>query len=314
MKKASVFFAVLLLCCICAGCLPQRTELPEGASSSVPASSEGIHTQATAAQTEPEAFGTTAPPQTETTLPPLPETEPVQKPDGSAGFTVSIAYDPPTTRPENLPPKDEAFFDDAVFIGDSVTLGLKNYVTGQRNKGRTCLGNAQFLCCGNLSYANAVQPVSAQSVHPAYKGEKMSVEDGIRKCGVKKALIMLGMNDFAAYSKSACAQNIATLFDRIEEKNPDVDIYIESITPMLAEKEHGKFCNANMRAFNDDMRAICAERGYPFIDISGAVMADENGCLKKEYCGDAPALGLHMSPEGSAAWANYLTDLFCTEA
>ena len=47
------------------------------------------------------------------------------------------------------------------------------YVTGQRNRGKACLGSAQFLCYGSMSYTNALEPVSANSMHPSYKGKKV---------------------------------------------------------------------------------------------------------------------------------------------
>ena len=213
---------------------------------------------------------------------------------------------------QNEPKPDPAFFDDAVFVGDSVTMGLRNYTTSQRNKGKTCLGTAQFLCYGSMSYTNALEPVSANSMHPSYKGKKVKIEEGVQLCGAKKVFIMLGMNDFAAYSEKAWKKNVCTLIDRILEKNPGVSIYLQSVTPILAGKERGRFNNTNIQAFNDYLRQVCSERGYTYVDIY-SVLADETGHLKKSCCGDAASMGIHMSNTGSAAWANKLQTTFCGE-
>lgn len=207
--------------------------------------------------------------------------------------------------------KDKDFFNDAVFVGDSVTLGLKNYTTSRRNKGEACLGTAQFLCCGSMGYTNALSPVSANSLHPTYKGKKVSVEDGIALCAAKKVFIMLGMNDFCAYSKSTCQKSVATLIDRIQSKNPGIEIYIQSVTPIVDGMEHGTFNNTNMAKFNDFLRTFCEERRFVYVDISACVMQDDTGHLKKDYCGDPAAMGIHMNSAGSRAWVDYLTAEFC---
>lgn len=210
------------------------------------------------------------------------------------------------------PKADPAFFNDAVFVGDSVTLGLRNYTTAQRNKGKDCLGTAQFLCFGSMSYTNTIGSVSAESMHPTYKGKKVRIEDGVQLCGAKKVFIMLGMNDFAAYSEKEWKQNVKTQLDRIRSKNPDVAIYLESVTPILSGMEHGRFNNDNIRQFNAYLKQVCDERSYTYVDIYH-VLSDESGHLKKSYCGDPGAMGIHMSNEGSAAWVQYLTKTFCGE-
>ena len=210
------------------------------------------------------------------------------------------------------PKPDPAFFDDVVFVGDSVTQGLRGYVTGQRNKGKACLGSAQFLCCGSMSYTNALAKVGAGSMHPTYKGKKVTIEDGVKQCGAKKVFIMLGMNDFSAYSEKAWKQNVLTLLDRITEKNPDVSIYLESVTPIISGMEHGRFSNENIQEFNAYIQQVCDDRGYTYVDIYH-VLADDTGHLKKSYCGDPSAMGIHMSGAGSAAWAQYLQTTFCGE-
>ena len=216
-------------------------------------------------------------------------------------------------KPLGLRKTDPAFFDDAVFVGDSVTMGLKNYVQAQRNNGNACLGSSQFLCCGSMGYTNTLGKVGSGSMHPTYKGNKVTVEDGIRQCGAGKALIMLGMNDFSAYGEKTWKSSVTTLLDRIEDANPRVDIYIQSVTPIMSGKEHGRFTNEEIREFNDYLQSVCTARGYTYIDIYSC-LSDENGYLKSSYCGDASAMGIHMSTAGAAAWAQYLQETFCGTA
>ena len=45
----------------------------------------------------------------------------------------------------------EGYFDDAVFVGDSITLKLYHYVKDMRNQGTPCLGSAKFLTAGKCA-------------------------------------------------------------------------------------------------------------------------------------------------------------------
>lgn len=204
------------------------------------------------------------------------------------------------------------FFNDAVFVGDSITVGLEYYVRNERKAGRDCLGNAQFLCEGSMSYTNSRGAVGGQhTIHPKYNGQEVLIEDGIKLCGAKKVFLMLGMNDFLAYNMEKVKSNIRDTIDKIKAANPGIRIYIESVTPITMGKEHDNFTNANIDSFNQILRSIAGEYGLRYVDIN-SVLRDSDGYLKAEYCGDngAKGMGIHMSAAGSKAWINYLINNF----
>ncbi|MBQ3149843.1 MAG: hypothetical protein IJB86_01205 [Clostridia bacterium] len=214
------------------------------------------------------------------------------------------------SRPDKPSPD---FFNDAVFVGDSVTLGLKNRAVSERNKGNEFLGEAQFLCAGSLNYYSAASSLSnSYAIHPTYKGQKVTVPEGIKKSGAEKVFIMLGMNDFSGSATEVWQSNINKTFDKILELSPDVTIYVQSVTPIANGYEYGKFTNENIAVFNNYLASVCKERGFYYIDIN-SVLADETGYLNKSYCGDlgSGGMGIHMSYPGTDAWADYLENTFC---
>ncbi len=201
------------------------------------------------------------------------------------------------------------FFDDAVFIGDSISLGLKNYVKSERAKGNDCLGEAQMLVAGSMGYSNTLPEIGTpNSIHPQYNGTEVRIEDGVKLMGAKKVFIMLGLNDFCIYPHDMAMDSVRECIGKITAANPGVSIYVQSVTPAL--KDSGKFSNENIRIFNDGLKTLCSENGWTYVDVA-SVMADANGCLKYEYCGDADVKGVHMTNAGCEAWVNYLYDLFC---
>lgn len=204
--------------------------------------------------------------------------------------------------------KDFNYFDDAVFIGDSVTLKLKYYVTERRSIDPGFLGKAQFLCSGSLGSSNALWEVSEQSVHPLYNGEKNLIQDSVSKMGVKKIYIMLGVNDVAMYGVQDSVNNICKLIDEIIKKSPDVKIYVQSATPIVKGKELDKFNNSSIQLYNNVLSEICLDKGYNFIDVA-SVMKDDQGYLKPEYCSDPSgpsSLGIHFTPKACEIWVDYL--------
>lgn len=204
---------------------------------------------------------------------------------------------------------DTSFFDDAVFVGDSITLGLRNYVTAERNKGNSCLGNAQFLTAGSMGYVNTGLKIGeSESIHPKYKGKEVYIEDGIKQIGAKKVFIMLGLNDFCAYSLEKGMSNAESCIKKIVNKNPGIRIYVQSVTPTA--KNSGRFNNDNIKNFNSGLKNLCSKNGWTYVDIS-SVMKDSNGNLISSYCSDLDGRAVHLTKPGCAAWVNYLYKLYC---
>lgn len=205
----------------------------------------------------------------------------------------------------------EHFFDDAVFVGDSVTLGLRNYVTSERNEGRACLGEAEFLPAGSMGYTNTLGDIGVpNTIHPTYQGREMYIEDALALIEAKKAFIMLGMNDFCIYPEEDIIRNVKELINRIKEKNPEIGIYIESVTPV--NRDQGNFSNSNMDKFNAALKKFCEENGCTYVDVA-SVMKNEDGALIASYCSDPDGIGVHVTYEGCKAWVDYLNDVFVKE-
>ena len=157
-------------------------------------------------------------------------------------------------------PVDASWFDDAVFVGDSVTLKLSYYADNGS------LGDAIFLCEGSLGYTNALWDIDHEdNVHPSYKGVKYLVDDGIKEINPKKAFIMLGMNDIGLYGVDGGIESMITLTDRIHEKSPNTEIYIESVTPMLVESQLIDLNNENIRKFDEKLQTAATPTQWVFI-------------------------------------------------
>ncbi len=198
---------------------------------------------------------------------------------------------------------DKSYFDDAVFVGDSVSMKLNFYCAASG-----ALGNAQFLTAGSLGSANALWEVSNNSVHPVYNGQKQLIEKSIASMDVNKVYIMLGMNDIAIYGLDGAVNNMVKLIERILVNSPDVQIVVQSMTPMtstsnlLSSSGHNP---QNIHTYNMKLMNMCNEKGYYFLDVA-SVMYNDNGFLRREYCSDPDGMGIHFTNAGCVAWVDYL--------
>lgn len=157
--------------------------------------------------------------------------------------------------PESAP-VDAGWFDDAAFVGDSVSVTLANY-----NSSYGTLGNAKFFCSVSLSQTNALSYQAGNErlpEYPAGSGQHPRIEDGIAASGAKKVYLMLGMNCIAS-GVDRVSQDLVTLVSKIQEKSPGIAVLIESVTPMTADspRADGSLNNFTIQEFNEKMKAIC---------------------------------------------------------
>ena len=196
----------------------------------------------------------------------------------------------------------EAWFADAVFVGDSIMLGWKNYNNNQLAGNPQFFGPTHFLCEGSYGAGHALEPVSDNSLHPLYQGQQHLLWESIKMMGAKKVFICFGLNDVAIYGVEGTANNFRTLCDNIVKESPDVQIYLISAMYLIDDSNMKALTNANLRKLNGLLRELCDEKGYQFIDIASHLVGPD-GYLKPEYCSDNY---VHQTTAAYVVWAQIL--------
>ena len=199
----------------------------------------------------------------------------------------------PVMAPPQSARVDSAFFDDAVFIGDSVTLKLSYYAASSGK-----LGKAQFLTRGSYGVAHSVMDTMLLT----YQGQDMKVEEAINATGATKVFLMMGMNDIGLYGVDGTIENWGKLIERIKKNCPNVTIYIQSMTPIWTGGEIGDLNNANMDAYNARLEVFAKNEDVDFIDVA-PYMKDATGGMATRYCSDNY---VHVTDQGAAAWIRVL--------
>lgn len=199
----------------------------------------------------------------------------------------------------------ESWFSDAVFVGDSITIGWKNYNNTMLQSNPDFFGQTRFLCEGSYGAGHALEPVSESSLHPIYGGSQQLVEDSIAQIGANKVFICFGLNDIVLHGVDGTAANFETLISRIREKRPEADVYIISAMYMFKGSEQKTLNNENLRKLNAALRELCDQLGIEFIDIASHLISSD-GCLKPEYCSDSY---VHQTAAAYEIWAKVLRSL-----
>lgn len=211
---------------------------------------------------------------------------------------------PPTTNPSKGGGVSASWFDDAVLVGDSVTLKLSYYCEEHPE----ALSNAQFFCAGSLSYTNALWALDdPDAVHPYYQGQNYLTQDCAKVTGAKKVLIMLGLNDIGLSGIDGTMENVHKLIGNIKTASPGVTIYIESVTPMIQGVEGELLNNEKIRELDEKLEQFSNENGYQYLDVYHR-LADSDGYLPLAYCSDPDGQGIHFTDEACELWTQYLKE------
>lgn len=198
------------------------------------------------------------------------------------------------------PADDLSFFDGAVFIGDSVSLTLESYCNSS-----AALGKAQFLCAGSMSASNMLSGIILPE-YPKGSGQKPPIADSVGATGARVVYVMLGMDNIA-FGLEKSTGDMVKVLSGIREQNPNVQIIVQSVTPMAdsSTSYSNKLNNGTITAYNAKMQEICQENRWYYLNVA-EVFKDANGFLKREYCSDYGKMGMHVNYEGAKVWVEYL--------
>lgn len=270
--------------------VPSPTDPPE---SEVPTEEVTDAPTATPAPATPTPAPSTNPPATN---PPSGNTVPLGSSSKPARFTM------PTDLYGLSEYACEQWFSDAVFIGDSITLGWQNYNNKMLETNSSFFGNTHFLCSGSYGVGHAFDPISEDSLHPRYQGEQHFVWDSVSMMGANKVFILLGMNDISIYGVDGTASRYQDLIANIISHRPGVQIYVISNMYMYRGSEREKLNNRNIYLLNQRLVRMCNEHGYEFVNIASHLI-DENGFVPDQYSSDHY---VHQTYAAYAVWAQIL--------
>lgn len=213
--------------------------------------------------------------------------------DPDARVPFDLLHSPRMAAPYVADMTDTSFFDDAAFVGDSVS-----YVLQQWHNKTGAFGDATFLVRSSLGLQNSIDG----RLKLFFRGKEYAPEDAVAAAEVSKVFLLFGFNDLGLFGIEGTIERWETFTDRIAEKNPGIEIYIQSCTPIHHKGEYTGYDNAVMDEYNEALKVFCAEKGYFYVDIA-PYFKDFANSMVPEYSSDQ---FVHMTYEGTARWEQVL--------
>ncbi|MDE7310678.1 MAG: hypothetical protein K2N87_03500 [Eubacterium sp.] len=199
--------------------------------------------------------------------------------DGQASDKKSLTFQTVT----------EDYFSDALFIGDSRTVGMmqSQLLPASCYYAKTGIGIGDIL--------------SERIVNEG--GAMISVSDALCRHSFGKVYIMIGINDISCGDVDWFVKQYENILDTIARTQPDAIVYIQSNIPMSygTQDLSGSLNNRNLALRNEASSALADSKTIFYLDIS-EIYADANGNLASLYTRD----GLHITSNYYALWVDYL--------
>ena len=181
------------------------------------------------------------------------------------------------------------YFDDALFIGDSRTVGISEYGD---------LNNAIFFANTGMSVYNVFEKnVSVPQVG------KLKLEQLLTYKKFGKIYILLGINELG-YNQEKTLKKYKDLLKFIQEKQSNAIIYIEANLHVTAERSNKDktINNININKINNEISQLADNEKIFFIDVNEK-FDDENGNLSSNYTQD----NVHIYAKYYKEWSDWLS-------
>ena len=295
--------ALLILCLLlgAAGCsepVPLPSEAPAIPTTEAALPEATALTMPPVETVPPETSAPTEPQVTEpvpTESPEIPATEAPEDTAETAPAPESTALRQPLRTPPQVSEEPCHFFDDAAFLGDSISYSLMVHHTRTKD-----FGDALFFVRNSLGVHNALQDI--MTVY--YQGKEMSPWKALSVSGISKVFIMLGINDIGSYGVDATIESWGLFLEKIQESCPDTQVYIQALTPMWHYGQGEDLTNESIDLYNQKLKELAEANGCQFLDLTEYLKDGYNG-LAEVYTSD---YYVHMNNEGTAVWANALKE------
>lgn len=187
---------------------------------------------------------------------------------------------------------EESYFDDALFIGDSRTVGLMEYG-----------GFGENVTFYSKTSLNIYDLFERNKAFIQEDGETLTLEQALSAHQFRKVYLMIGINELGTGTPKTFLAAYADAVNKIRELQPDALIFVQGIMRVGAQKNESDpiFNNENINVRNAEIETLADNRTIFYLDIN-EVVCDENGNLYEDWTFDQ----IHLKAKYYQVWKDYL--------
>ena len=197
--------------------------------------------------------------------------------------------------PENAEPHymtvEDDYFSDAVFIGDSRTMGLFEY------------GGLEEISTFYASRGLTIYEMfDAELAEVPDSKKKISVEEALQQNTFSKIYLMLGINEMGG-NFEPFVERYKEVVERLQELQPDAIIYVQAIIKVTAERSaKGDYItNEGIEMRNEAISQMADNDKVFYLDVN-PLICDETGGMIASYTTD----GVHLMAKYIEIWKDFL--------
>ncbi len=189
---------------------------------------------------------------------------------------------------------DDSYFDDAVFIGDSRTVGMYEYSGLEET--------STFYASTGLTiykmFDSAIVSVPGQK-------KKITVEEALSEKQFAKIYLMIGINEMGTGTVESFMKTYGEAVQHLRELQPDAIIYLQAIMKVTTERsEQGDYItNEGIDARNEEIAKLADDKTIFYLDVNPYI-CDETGGMVASYTYD----GVHLKAQYIHIWLDFLKE------
>lgn len=187
---------------------------------------------------------------------------------------------------------EDDYFADAVFIGDSRTVGMYEY------------GGLEQISTFYASTGLTVYKLfDAEIVKVPGQKKKITVEEALEQNSFRKIYLMIGINEMGTGTVETFAEKYREVVEHLLELQPDSILYIQGIMKVTTERsEQGDYItNEGIEARNEAISGLADNERIFYLDVN-PVICDETGGMVEDYTFD----GVHLKAQYIENWKDFL--------
>lgn len=189
--------------------------------------------------------------------------------------------------------ENDSYFNDAVFLGDSRTLGISDYAG---------LEGADFFCDNGMTIYKLLED---SGITWQRTGEKVDMKKVMQENRYGKIYIMLGMNELGYGDTTMYLRQYSKVLRQLKEWQPEAIIYVMANLHVSREKNNmeSEFNNVNINDKNVASARLADGRTVFYLDCN-PIFTDEEGYLQAELTFD----GVHLYARHYDKWRAFLME------
>lgn len=187
---------------------------------------------------------------------------------------------------------EDDYFTDALFIGDSRTVGMYEY-GGLKDI-------ATFYAATGLTVRKMFD---AEIAEVPDEDEKVSVEEALQENEFAKIYLMLGINEMGTGTVESFMEKYQEAVEYLQELQPDAIIYLQAIMKVSTERsEQGDYINnEGIEERNEEIAKLADNVKVYYLDVNPYI-CDEDGGMEESYTYD----GVHLKAQYTGIWKEFL--------